>query len=271
MVISLRDVSVTLDGAEILRDVTIDVGPGEWLGIVGPNGAGKSTMLKAIAGLVPFDGTVDVTGDEPGRGRRRAFARQVAYVAQDPLMPDGMTVFEYVLLGRTAHLSYLARESRRDHDIVRDVLEHLDLTGFEGRPLSSLSGGEQQRAALGRALAQQAPLLLLDEPTSALDVGHQQQVLELVEDLRHERGLAVVSAMHDLTLASQFTDRLLLLSAGRAAACGPAAEVLTERALHDHWGARVRVHREEDGTIVVVPVRARARTEEDVHERTAAR
>jgi iron complex transport system ATP-binding protein len=185
-------------------------------------------------------------------------------------MPDGMTVFEYVLLGRTAHLSYLAMESRRDHDIVREVLARLDLDGFEDRALTSLSGGEQQRAALGRALAQQAPVLLLDEPTSALDVGHQQQVLELVEDLRRDGHLAVISAMHDLTLASQFTDRLLLLSAGRAAASGPAADVLTERALRDHWGARVRVYREDDGTIVVVPVRARAANEEEIHERTAA-
>jgi iron complex transport system ATP-binding protein len=165
-------------------------------------------------------------------------------------------VFEYALLGRTAHLRYLAVEGPRDITIVEDVLGQLDLTALADRPLSSLSGGEQQRAVLARALAQQAPVLLLDEPTSALDVGNQQQALELVEDLRREWGLVVVSAMHDLTLAGQFADRLLLLSRGSAVACGPARTVLTERSLSEHWGARVRVLDDPEGGIVVIPIRS---------------
>jgi iron complex transport system ATP-binding protein len=135
--------------------------------------------------------------------------------------------------------------------------------------LDSLSGGEQQRAVLARALVQQAPVLLLDEPTTALDVGHQQQVLELVEELRIEHGLAVISAMHDLTLAGQFADRLLLLSGGRVVATGGAADVLTEATVSEHWGARVRVLRDEDGGVIVLPVRDRTGSRADRGRATA--
>jgi iron complex transport system ATP-binding protein len=256
--VNLHAVSVTLGGVEVLHDVTVALDEGEWLGLIGPNGAGKTTFLKAVAGLAPYAGEVDVLGHRPGTHHRRATAQQVAYVPQSPLMPTGMSVAEYVLLGRTAHLKYLAVEGRGDRRVVAQVIERLDLTDVAGRPLESLSGGEQQRAVLARALAQRAPVLLLDEPTSALDVGHQQQVLELVESLRADHGLTVISAMHDLTLAGQFADRLLLLSGGRVVATGTARAVLTEGALSEHWGARVRVLDDPEGGIVVIPVRARS-------------
>ncbi|MEY2478712.1 MAG: cobalamin transport system ATP-binding protein [Actinomycetota bacterium] len=263
--IRAKDVSVDLGGATVLYEVDLEVGEGEWVVVIGPNGAGKTTLLKAIAGLVPFKGAVEVLGEPPHRRGRRASARRVAYVPQDPLIPAGMSVLDYVLLGRTAHLPYLGIEGKRDHEVVDDVLERLDLTDVRHRPVDSLSGGEQQRAVLARALAQQAPVLLLDEPTSALDVGHQQQVLELVETLRTDTSLAVVSAMHDLTLAGQFADRLLLLAGGRAVATGPARTVLTEQALSEHWGARVRVLDDPEGGIVVVPIRARNGGDDDRH------
>jgi iron complex transport system ATP-binding protein len=255
--ISVRHLDVQLDGAPILSDVSLDVAFGEWLTVIGPNGAGKTTLLKAIAGLVPTSGTVEVGGVRPAERGRRAMAKLVAYVPQTPLMPDGMTVFEYVLLGRTAHLPYLAMESSHDLEVVREVLDRLDLVALHGRALGSLSGGEQQRAVLARALAQESPVLLLDEPTTALDVGHQQHVLELVEALRMAHGLAVVSAMHDLTLAGQFADRLLVLSRGRVVASGRPAAVLTEAIVSEHWGARVRIVHDDDGGVVVLPVRAR--------------
>jgi iron complex transport system ATP-binding protein len=264
-----KDVTVALDGTTVLADVDLEVGEGEWVVVIGPNGAGKTTLLKAIAGLVSFTGAVEVLGEPPHRHGRRAVARRVAYVPQDPLMPSGMSVLEYVLLGRTAHLPYLGMEGRRDHEVVGEVLERLDLSDLRRRPMDSLSGGEQQRAVLARALAQEAPVLLLDEPTSALDVGHQQQVLELVETLRTDTSLAVVSAMHDLTLAGQFADRLLLLAGGRAVAAGPARSVLTERALSEHWGARVRVLEDPEGGIVVIPIRTH-RGGDEKHARGAA-
>src|SRR5207253_4133756 len=161
---------------------------------------------------------------------------------------------EYVLLGRTPHISYLGGESTRDRRVAAAAIERLELDPLAHRLLSTRSGGERQRAVLARALAQEASVLLLDEPTSALDVGHQQQVLELVDALRREHGLAVLSAMHELTLAGQYADRIVLLAAGRIAATGSPREVLTEQALGALYEARVRVI-EDGGQFVVVPVR----------------
>jgi iron complex transport system ATP-binding protein len=141
--------------------------------------------------------------------------------------------------------------------VCGELLELLDLTAMAERPLATLSGGELQRLVLARALAQEAPVLLLDEPTSALDLGRRVDALELVDTLRRERGLTVLSALHDLTLAGQFADRLVLLGEGRAVAAGKPDEVLTEEALTRHFGTNVRVIRSDDGDLVVVPQRAR--------------
>jgi len=249
-----RDLAVELGGAPILRGVSVDVPAGTWLTVVGPNGAGKSTLLRALAGLVPAAGVVELGGVPTTGLRRREWARRVAFVPQDPIVPPGMSVAGYVLLGRTPHLGPLGREGARDLAVVGRTLEQLDLTDFAERPLQTLSGGERQRAMVARALAQEAPVLLLDEPTTALDVGHQQEVLELVDRLRREHELTVVSTMHDLTLAGQYADRLLLLDHGEAVVTGSAGEVLTQENLARFYGARVRVLT-DGGALVVVPVR----------------
>jgi iron complex transport system ATP-binding protein len=257
--IEVRDVSVTLDGTPVLREVTLSVPPGGRVCLIGPNGSGKTTLLRAIAGLVGHAGTVLVGGDAPADLGRRALARRVALVPQQPAVPPGMTVVDYVLMGRTPHIPYLASETRRDLEVVATVLDQLELARLAPRRLDSLSGGELQRAVLGRALAQRAPVLLLDEPTTGLDVGHQQQVLELVEALRERERLTVVSAMHDLTLAGQFADEVVLLDGGRVVAAGPARTVLTAEAVARHYRASVRVLEDPEGGLVVVPVRSRVR------------
>ena len=244
-------VTVELGGRPIVADVSFSVEHGEWVTLIGPNGAGKTTLLRAIAGLVRFCGEVRLDGTPLRRVRRRDLARQVAVVPQVPLMPNAMTIRDYVLLGRTPYVSYAGREGRRDHAAVEQALARLDLAELAERELGTLSGGERQRAVLARALAQEAPLLLLDEPTTALDAGRQQEALELIDALRLDAGLTVVSTMHDLTLAGQYAPRLLLLSGGRVVAQGTASEVLTEAIVAEHYGARVRV---VDGA--VVPVRA---------------
>ncbi len=152
-------------------------------------------------------------------------------VPQNPVIPDGMTVLDYVLLGRTPYIPFWGTESGSDLRVAGRVLAELDLGSMTDRVLQSLSGGELQRVVLARALAQEAPVLLLDEPTTALDIGHQQQVLELVDQLRATRSIAVLAAMHDLTLAAQYADRLVLLVDGRTAAAGPAEVVLTSALL----------------------------------------
>jgi iron complex transport system ATP-binding protein len=250
-----RDVAVELGGAPILRGVSLEVPAGTWLTVVGPNGAGKSTLLRAVAGLVAAEGLVELGGEPTAGLRRREWARRVAFVPQSPIVPPGMSVASYVLLGRTPHLGPLGREGAHDLGVVARTLEQLDLTAFAERPLDTLSGGERQRAMVARALAQEAPVLLLDEPTTALDVGHQQEVLELVDRLRREHELTVVSTMHDLTLAGQYADRLLLLDHGQVVVSGPPEEVLTQENLARFYGARVRVLL-EGGALVVVPVRA---------------
>jgi cobalamin transport system ATP-binding protein len=253
--ISLRSVSVALDGKRVVDDVDLELAPGEWVTLIGPNGAGKSTLLRAIAGLVSFGGAIELDG-EPLQGlRRRDVARRLAFVPQSPLLPPDMTVREYVLLGRTPHIGPFGSESRRDVAAARRALERLELGPFSERRLHTLSGGEQQRVVLARALAQEAPLLLLDEPTTALDIGRQQQALELVVELREQGPLTVLSAMHDLTLALQYGDRLALLSAGRLVAAGAPEEIATESLLAEHYGADVQVITNGNGPVAVVPRR----------------
>jgi iron complex transport system ATP-binding protein len=252
--IVLDCLSVRLGGVRVLDDVTASVEGGEWVGVIGPNGAGKTTLLRAVAGLVAYEGRIEVDGRGLSSLKRRHLSRLVALVPQDPLMPREMTVHEYVLLGRTPYVPYLGTESRSDVEAVERALERLDLRGLAGRRLGTLSGGERQRAVLARALAQDTPILLLDEPTSALDVGRQQQVLEFVDRLRGEQRLTVLSAMHDLTLASQFAERLLLLDGGAVVADGPPREVVTEARVAAHYGANVRVIDDEAG-LAVVPTR----------------
>jgi iron complex transport system ATP-binding protein len=253
-VIELDRVSVRFGRQRVVDSLSATVGSGEWVAVVGPNGAGKTTLLRAIAGLVPFEGRIVLENESAALLRRREVARRVALVPQAPLMPPAMSVLEYVVLGRTPHISYLGRESRRDLAAAEEAMTRLELTELAARPLGELSGGEQQRAVLARALVQEAPILLLDEPTSALDIGHQQQALDLLDSLRTDAGLTVLSAMHDLTLAGQYADRLLLIDAGRLVSDGSPEEVLTEERLGRHYAASVRVLRHE-GRIAVVPVR----------------
>ena len=251
----LAGVSVAYDGAPVVLDLDLSVASGEWLALIGPNGAGKTTILRAIARLVPFRGVISIGSRAVTELSSREVARQVAVLVQEPQMPVGMTVSQYVLLGRAPHLGYLGKDSPRDRGIVRDVVRRLSLEELASRPLDRLSGGERQRAAIARALAQQAPVLLIDEPTSSLDVGRQQSVLELIDQLRREQELTVIAAMHELTLAGQYADRLALLVDGRLAAAGPAAEVLTEPAITEHYRAQVRVIRMNGNGTAVIPVR----------------
>jgi len=254
-VIELASLGVRLGGVEIVDGVDATVAAGEWVTLIGPNGAGKTTLLRAVAALVPYTGSARVGGDEVSSLPRRELARRLALVPQSPLLPPAMRVSEYVLLGRTPYLGAFGYESRHDHDAARRALDQLDLGTFANRALATLSGGEQQRVVLARALAQEASLLVLDEPTTSLDVGRQQQVLELVAALRERRGLTVLSAMHDLTLAAQYADSLMLLSGGRLVAAGPPSEIVTEELVAEHYRADVRVFG-EGRSIAVVPMRS---------------
>lgn len=249
------DVSVKYGSSVAVQGFTDTVRPGEWLCLIGPNGAGKSSLLRSAAGLVKHEGGILVDGSPLNLRSARRRAALVAHVPQSPAMPDDMTAAEYVLLGRNPYVGYFGNESKHDRMMVARVIERLDLEDFADRRLGTLSGGERQRLVIARALAQEAPVMLLDEPTSALDIGHQQQALELVDSLRREHGITVVSAMHDLTLAGLYSDRLALLHQGHCVATGPADQVLKAETLSEFYGVSVSVHHEPDGTVVVVPRR----------------
>ena len=255
----IERVTVRYGGSVAVSALTESAAEGEWVGLIGANGAGKSSLLRAAAQLVPYDGAVRVAGETMGRLSPRRRARLIAYVPQQPELPAGMSAIDYTLLGRTPHIGYFGVESAQDRRICAQVLDRIGVAGLADRSLSTLSGGELQRVVLARALAQDAPVLLLDEPTSALDLGRRVDALELVDELRRERGLTVLSAMHDLTLAAQFADRLVLMSAGRVVAAGAPADVLDEQLLSACFGGRVRVLTDDEGQLLVVPQRTRRR------------
>jgi iron complex transport system ATP-binding protein len=254
-VIEARGVTVHLGGRAVVDDVDVVVADGEWLALIGPNGAGKTTLLRALARLVPYVGEITLDGRASTELARAELARLVAVVSQEPSTPPWMTVAEYVLLGRTPHLGPLAKEGARDRDAAARALGRLDLLPLADRRLGTLSGGEKQRVVVARALAQEARIVLLDEPTAALDIGHQQQALELLDGLRAESRLTLVAAMHDLTLAAQYADRMVLLDAGRVVADGSPAEVLTEAVIARHYGASIDVVPVGD-RLAVVPRRS---------------
>ena len=247
-------VGVRLGRATILTDVSLQVATGSWTAVVGPNGAGKSTLLKACAALLKHTGTIRLDGDDVAALPPRTRATRIAYAPQIPTVPESMTVREYVALGRTPHRGVLSAPDRSDAEAVDHAMTRLELTTLADRVVRTLSGGERQRAVLARALAQQPALLLLDEPTAALDLGHAQQVLELVDDLRRSERLTVVATLHDLVLAGQYAQHLVLLDGGRVVAAGAPAEVLTEQHLAAHYGASAQVDVGPDG-VRVHPIR----------------
>jgi iron complex transport system ATP-binding protein len=248
-----RGVTVRVGGRTLLDAVDLRVEAGEWVTVIGPNGAGKTTFVHAVAGLRALDGgAVSLSGRPLASLRDRQRAALVAYVPQAPVVPDGMRVYDYVLLGRVAHRSLLRGEQPADLRVTDEVLCRLELTGLADRAVQTLSGGERQRAVVARALVQEAPLLVLDEPTTGLDLRHQMEVLEVVAQERRDRRIAVVATLHDLTLAGRFADRLCLLDEGRMVRCGTPREVLNPATLRAHYGVDVTVV-DVDGSPVVVP------------------
>ena len=260
--VRLEEVTVRFGNQVAVRSVSLEARPGRWLSLLGPNGAGKTTLLRAIAGLEGHEGRLWLGDDRSDRMPARARARLIALVPQRPVVPEGMTVTDYVLIGRTPYIPYLGSETQRDLRIAGEVLARLELEDMAGRALGTLSGGELQRVVLARALAQQAPILLLDEPTSALDIGHQQQILGLVDTLRVHHRLTVIAAMHDLSLAGRFGQDLVMMHEGRVVSSGEATTVLTEGNISAYFGAEVRVFADEDG-IHVLHRRPRAAARQD--------
>ena len=243
--IRVHDLTVRLGDAEILREVPLSVDAGELVAVVGPNGAGKSSLLRAVAGLIPAEGTVELAGRPVQAWPPRERARRVALVRQATGLEAAFTIRELVELGRAPHLGWLARLGPADLGAVEDALGAMGLGALAARDVRTLSGGEQQRALLAQALAQDPAVLLLDEPTAHLDVRH---ALDLLLRVSRERARAVVLAIHDLELAARFANRVAVLDGGRLVADGPPPDVLTPELLRDVFGVVAEVEPAEGGT-----------------------
>jgi iron complex transport system ATP-binding protein len=219
---------------EIIRGVSLQVGEGEIVALLGPNGSGKSTLLQLAAGwLRPTGGEVRYAGRSMAGLTRREIARFIACFAQSAEIRFPLTALEYVLTGRYAHVHALGFDSARDIEIARDALHETDTFQFADRPIGELSMGERQRVSIARAIAQEPRLLLLDEPTANADLAHQVSMLRLIRELAGRRGIAAVIVTHDLNLAAESADRVLLLKSGQLLAGGSPVEVMTSPLLSD--------------------------------------
>ncbi len=240
--LTLDALSVNYGSRTVLRNISLRVSPGEMLAVIGPNGAGKSTLIRAASGaLVPKGGRALLGQLDAHRLSPDLRARQVAIVPQAVRLPEAFTVLETVLMGRTPYLGWLGRESRTDYALTRAAMERADVEALADRCIGELSGGEQQRVLIARALAQAAPILLMDEPTAHLDLKHQVDLLTLAHTLAHQDRLVVLVALHDLNLAAQFADRVALLVNGELRMLGLPAEVLTPSNLSLAYGLPVNV------------------------------
>jgi iron complex transport system ATP-binding protein len=226
----------------ILRGVNLAVESGQVVALVGPNGAGKSTLIRVLSGVVAArEGEARLNGVDLLRLPPADRARRLAVVPQMVHLPEAFTVGEIVLMGRTPHLPLWAGESARDCEIAWQAMRRTAVDGLADRRVDELSGGEQQRVVIARALAQEPQVLLLDEPTAHLDLKHQVAVLELVRSLAHEQGLAVLLTLHDLNQAGQYADRVALMHQGSLVADGLARDVFTAERLSEVYGVAVAI------------------------------
>jgi iron complex transport system ATP-binding protein len=253
--LKIQNLSVNYSSRPILKNINLAVKKGETLALLGPNGSGKSTLLCAISGILPAArGSICLADHELSTLNPAERARWISVVPQNASLPAGYSAWETVLLGRTPYINFLGQISARDKAIARCALEKVDALALADRCMGELSGGEQQRVLLARALTQAAPILLLDEPTTYLDLQHQMSLLNLVQKLAHDEELTIVIALHDLNLAARYADRIALLVDGQIKALGTAKQVLRAEVIAEayRWPVKVIDHPFLD-TLLILP------------------
>jgi len=246
----------------VIDDVSLTVAAGEAVGILGPNGSGKSTLLRLLSGIVvPSAGQIELRGRRIGTYSRAELAHTIAVVPQETVIEFPFSATEVVLMGRAPHLGSFAFENTHDVGVARAAMARTGVLDLADRSILELSGGERQRVILARALAQQAPVLLLDEPAAFLDIRHEVEIYDLLHDLQAE-GTTVVTVLHDLNLAALYCDRVILLDGGRIAAAGPPAEVITYAHITRVYGTEVYVDLNTvTGAVNVLPLSRKYREE----------
>ncbi|NNF00450.1 MAG: ABC transporter ATP-binding protein [Pyrinomonadaceae bacterium] len=238
--LEVENISINYGDTQILREVSFSLSAGEIVAVLGANGAGKTTLLRGLNNTLPVaNGEISLKGQTLDELSRAEIAKNIAVVAQENETKFPITVLQFVLAGRFAHGGAFGWETETDLGVAQDCLRLCDLEELERRPLNELSGGERQRVLLARALATEARILLLDEPTNNLDLSHQAMLLRLVRDRTRSCESAAIVITHDLNLASEFADRIILLSGGKVVAIGSPGEVLTEANLRDVFGVKV--------------------------------
>ena len=253
MRLQIRNLRFSYGSADILKNINLELNSSEVLGIVGPNGTGKSTLLRCIDRILIPEGEVLLDGQEISGMSRVEIAKRIGYVPQSMTGVFPATVFDMVLLGRRPHLSW--RSSEEDIDKVLEMLDLMDIKDLAMRNFNETSGGQQQKVLIARALAQDVDILLLDEPTSNLDIKHQLEVMEILTELSKTKGISVMMAIHDLNLASRYSDRIIMLNGGGIRDEGDPASVLTAENIRSVYGVDVVV-RNEDGKPYMIPMRS---------------
>jgi len=239
-IIEVQNLSFRYSKAEVLRNISFEVKTGTFLAVVGPNGAGKSTLLNLLsATLKPAAGTVKIDGKKIGSYSTKELAGKIAVVRQETIPIFGFSVIETVMMSRTNHYGQLGFEKEADRQIVIEALKVTDTTRFSSRSLANLSAGERQRVFIARALAQDTPILLLDEPTSFLDLKHQVEIYDLLKVTQNRQGKTIVAVTHDINLAAQYCDSILLMTSEGNFTYGIAEDVLSEKQITEVFGVRV--------------------------------
>lgn len=241
-VLEIKSLNVAYGSKQVLHDISLTTSPGEIVALIGPNGAGKSTLIRAISGVIPImSGSIVSANQDLIQMSTNQRARVLSVVPQIRQLGGAFTVEQTVMIGRTAHMNFLGQPSRKDHEQIRLAMQNTNTNHLAHRRVAELSGGEQQRVLLARALAQDTPVLLLDEPTNHLDLKHQAAFLSLVRTMTIENGLAVIMALHDLNLVSLNADRVALVVEGHLSASGVPKNVLTAENISAAYQTPVQV------------------------------
>jgi iron complex transport system ATP-binding protein len=254
--VEIKGISLSYNHVPVVKDLSFHLRSGEFVGLIGPNGCGKTSIIKALSRILPpRSGRIILDGQDLARFSHTDLARAVGVVPQNPSLPATFTVTEIVLLGRNPYLGWLGSESARDLAIVRQAMEVTGVTGFAQRMIGELSGGERQRVTVARVLAQEPRVILMDEPTANLDISHQIAILDLMKSLCMEKKLVVLVALHDLNLAAQYCDRLLLLKKGQLYAEGTPSEVITGPNIREVYGEGSAVYPHPENQLPMVLIK----------------